>query len=113
MSLFLEDMRETFHLRRFLRMTDNNRREEYGPVEPHPCRWAPGARRVQSAEGKQVVATGTLYTTAVIAQEDLEKVLIWLPGADPADYKRSRKPVQSFVHKDLETGSFDHSEVVL
>ena len=109
MSLFLEDFRETFHLRRFVRMTDNGRREEYGPPEEHPCRWEPGARLVRTADGKQQVCEGTLFTTARLTPRDL----LWLPGTSPADYSASRRALNSYERKDLETGTFDHSEVVL
>lgn len=109
MSLFLEDMRETLHLRRFLGMKDNGRREEFGPAEPHPCRWEPGARLVKSAEGKQVVCEGTLFTTAQLGPKDL----LWLPDTNPADYTASRRALNSYERKDLETGAFDHSEVVV
>ena len=109
MSLFLEDMRETLHLRRFVRMTDNGRREEHSPAEAWPCRWEPGARLVKSAEGKQVVCEGTLYTTARLGPRDF----LWLPGSNPSDYTASRRALNSYERKDLETGAFDHSEVVV
>lgn len=113
MSLIAEDLHETFNLRRFLRLEDNGRREVYGEPEPHPCRWQPGARRIQTVDGKQAVAQGTLFTTAEIAPEELGKLRLWLPGHDPADYKLSRHALQVYVRKDLETGAVDHSELVL
>jgi hypothetical protein len=108
-SLLLEDLKETLHLRRFVGMKDNGRREDFGPAEPWPCRWEPGARLVKSAEGKQVVCEGTLYTTARLTPKDL----LWLPDTNPADYTASRRALNSYERKDLETGVFDHSEVVL
>jgi hypothetical protein len=108
-SLFLEDMREVLHLRRFRGMADNGRREEHGPPEPHPCRWEPGARQVRTADGRQQVAEGTVYTTARLTPRDL----LWLPDANSADYTASRRAVATFERKDLETGAFDHSEVVV
>ncbi|MCY1080295.1 hypothetical protein [Archangium lansingense] len=113
MSLIAEDLHQTFHLRRFLGTEDNGRREVYGEPDPYPCRWQPGARRVQTVDGRQAVAQGTLFTTAQVSPEELGKLRIWLPGADPADYKLSRQAVQVFVRMDLETGAFDHSELVL
>ena len=113
MSLYASSMMETFHLRRFLRLEDNGRREVYGDPEPHPCRWQPGARRIQTVDGKQAVAQGTLFTTTQVTPEELGKLRLWLPGEDPADYKRSRQALQVYVRKDLETGAFDHSELVL
>jgi hypothetical protein len=112
-SLYADMMRETFHLRRFLRLEDNGRREVYGEPELHPCRWQPGARRIQTVDGKQAVAQGTLYTTAEVAPEELGKLRLWLPGHSPTDYKLSRQALQVYVRKDLETGAFDHSELVL
>lgn len=109
MSLWVADMRETVNVRRFTGMTDNGRREVYGPPERHPCRWEPGARQVKNTEGRQVVAEGTLFTTARVTPKDL----LWLPGDDPSDYKASRRALTTYERKDLETGAFDHSEVVL
>lgn len=109
MSLFLEDMKETLHVRRFVSMTDNGRRESFGPPEPWPCRWEPGARLVRTVEGKQAVCEGTLFTTAQVAPRDV----LWLPGTNPADYTLSRRALTSYERKDLETGAFDHSEVVV
>jgi len=37
----------------------------------------------------------------------------WLPGTSPADYSASRRALNSYERKDLETGAFDHSEVVI
>ncbi len=108
-SLLAEDFRETLHVRRFLRMADNGRREEYADAVPYPCRWEPGARLVKTAEGRQQVCEGTLYTAARVTPRDL----LWLPGTDPEDYKASRRALNSYERKDLETGAFDHSEVVL
>lgn len=109
MSLFTEDFRETLTVRRFQSMADNGRREVYGDPEPWPCRWEPGARQVKNAEGRQVVAEGTLFTTASVTPKDL----LWLPGTDSSDYKASRRALTTYERKDLETGAFDHSEVVL
>ena len=109
MSLFLEDMRETLHVRRFKGMADNGRREEYEDAEPFPCRWEPGARLVRTADGKQAVCEGTLFTTARLGPQDL----LWLPDDKPEDYKASRRALNTFERSDLETGAFDHSEVVL
>lgn len=109
MSLFLEDMREQCHVRRYLGMKNNGREESFGPPEPWPCRWEPGARLVRTAEGKQAVCEGTLFTTAQVTPKDA----LWLPGASPADYTASRRALTSYERKSLETGAFDHSEVVL
>lgn len=113
MSFIVEDLHETLHLRRFLRLEDNGRREVYGEPEPHPCRWEPGARRIQTAEGKQAVAQGTLFTTAAVAPGEIGKLRLWLPGDDPTDYRLSRQVLQVYARKDLQTGAFDHSELVL
>ena len=113
MSLWRSTMTETLHLRRFLRTEDNGRRDVYGEPEAFPCRWEPGARRVQTVDGRQAVGQGTLYTTAQLGQDELAKTLLWLPGDDPADYKKSRKAVQVYPRKHLLGGGFDHSEVVL
>ena len=113
MSQWAGDMRGTLHLRRLLRMEDNGRRPVYGEPEPYPCRWEPGARRVQDVNGRQVVAQGTLYTTAEVSPDELAKLLLWLPGKDPTNHNLSHKALQVYVRTDLETGAFDHSEVVL
>ena len=113
MSLWGGDMRATLHLRRFLRMEDHGRRPVYGEPEAHPCRWEPGARRVQDVSGRQVVGQGTLYTTAEVTPDELPRLLLWLPGDNPAGDNRSRKALQVYVRTDLETGAFDHCEVVL
>lgn len=109
MSIMLEDMKHTCHVRRFLGMKDNGRRPEYGPATPFPCQWQPGTRQVRNAEGKQVVGEGTLRTTARLGPGDL----LWLPCSNPADFARSREPLNTFEHPDLETGAFDHTEAVL
>ncbi len=64
---------------------------------------------MKSAEGKAVVCEGTLYTTAHLTPRDL----LWLPGTNPADYKASRRALSSFERTELETGAFDHSEVLV
>jgi hypothetical protein len=112
-SLIAEDLREWFHLRRWLRTEDSGRREVFGPVEQHPCRWEPGARRVQTVDGRTVIAQGTLWTSARLTAQEVKKLQLWLPGDNPDDVGQSRLPMQVFVHTDLETGAFDHSEVVL
>jgi hypothetical protein len=108
MSLFLEDMKETLHVRRFVRLVANGRSEEHSPPEPWPCRWEPGARLIRTAEGEQAVCEGTLFTTARVTPKDL----LWLPGTNPADYTASRRALTSYERKDLETGAVDHSEVI-
>ncbi|HZI04315.1 MAG TPA: hypothetical protein VEZ71_09850 [Archangium sp.] len=113
MSLWRVTMRETLYLRRHLGTEDNGRREVYGEPEPYPCRWEPGARRVQTVDGRQVVGQGTLFTTATLTPDELAKTLLWVPGDDPADYKKSRKALQAYPRKHLLTGAFDHSELVL
>nr|WP_239578554.1 hypothetical protein [Archangium primigenium] len=90
-------------------MADNGRREAYGEPEAHPCRWEPGARLVRTAEGKQQVCEGTLWTTARLTPKDL----FWLPGNSPEDYGASRRALNAYERKGLETGEFDHSEVVV
>jgi len=112
-SLIAEDLREWFHLRRWLRTEDNGRREVYGAIERHPCRWEPGARRVEAVDGRTVVAQGTLWTTARIGQQELRKLQLWLPEEDPTNAGLSRQAVQVYGRTDLETGAFDHSEVVI
>ena len=109
MSLFLEDFREECHVRRWVGTTNNGRSEEYGPPEAFPCRWEPAPRLAKSAEGKAVVCQGTLYTTARLKPRDL----LWLPGDNPATPGLSHLPVNAYERKDLETGGFDHTEVVL
>ncbi len=109
MSLWAAQFRETFYLRRYVRTVDSGRREEHGPPEPHPCRWEPGARTVRTVDGRQAVADGTLYTTAQVSPKDL----LWLPGTDASDYRASRRALTTYERKDLLSGAFDHSEVVL
>ena len=113
MSLIAEDFREWFYLQRWLRTEDNGRREVFGPSERYPCRWEPGARRVETPDGRSVIAQGTLFTTARIGLEELKRLRVWLPGDDPAAIGASRAAVQVYERKDLETGAFDHSELVL
>jgi hypothetical protein len=111
--LIAEDLRECFFLQRWLRTEDNGRREVFGPLERHRCRWEAGARRIQTADGRTIVAQGTLFTTARVGQEELRKLRLWLPGDDPTDVGLSRQATQVYPRTDLETGAFDHSELVL
>lgn len=111
--LIVEDLREWCYLQRWLRTEENGRREVFGPVERHPCRWEPGARRIATPDGRTVIAQGTLWTTARIQQEELRKMRFWVPGDDPAAIGSSRLASQVYARTDLETGAFDHSEVVL
>ncbi|HEX5750020.1 MAG TPA: hypothetical protein VFZ09_27570 [Archangium sp.] len=115
MSLWAGDMRETFHIKRNLGPDSTNPDprlrmvERYGPAEPHPCRWQPGARLVKAADGRQVVSEGTLFTTARFTSKDL----LWLPGEDPEDVGASKRALRAWERKALETGDFDHTEAAL
>lgn len=112
-SLIAEDMREWFYLQRWLRTENHGRREVYGPLERHPCRWEPGERRAETPDGRSVLAQGTLWTSARVGLAELKTMRLWLPGDDPTDIGMSRMALQAFERKDLETGAFDHSELVL
>lgn len=112
-SLIAEDLREWFYLQRWLRTESNGRREVYGPAERHPCRWEPGARRVETPDGRSIIAQGTLWTTARVGLRELPTLRVWLPGDDPADLGLSRLAAQVYERKELETGAFDHCELVL
>jgi hypothetical protein len=107
-SQHAEDFRETAHVRRFTRV-DFRGQEEHGAPQEVRCRFQEGTRVVRSADGRTLTASATMFTAAQVTPRDL----VFAPGADPLQVGNSRRPLQVYERKELETGRVDHYEVIL
>jgi hypothetical protein len=74
--------------------------QTYATPEAHACRYEPSTRLLRTQDGAQAVSEAILYTATDVAPRDL----VYPPGANPADYKQSRKPLRVERHFDLDSG---------
>ena len=108
MSIAEESFQQSFHVAPTAATSFRGGQQHGTPVR-HPCRYQEGSRGVRTVDGRQVQATATLYTPARVQVTDF----VWPPGADTEDVGQSRKPLNVYTRRDLETGEVDHYEVVL